>query len=1028
MPSRALTVKEQALWMLQRLAPEAGVANETIVFRVRGSLDHDLLADQVRQLAARHPALRTVFPEEHGEPVARVLSPDDAPVPVSVFDESAEDLAAAVADFAEPAFDILREPPIRVGIWHRADGDVCCVAVHHLVYDAWTAGTVFRELVAGYNAAAGYGTPVAFAEHAPVLTEPPLEPASLEYWRDHTTGARPAAQRLALGRPDPDVPTFAGTAMDHVLPTDVCTAVADLARRHRATENIVMLAAYYLLLARHGAGPDLVVGVSADVREADQRAAIGYHVNTLPLCLRVDLDETFGQLVRRTRDVFLSGLSHRHVPYEAVLPGLQAAGTDWRSPLFRHMFNYRPVPLPSRPAIGGLDVELVPVPPRYSRHDLEFIVETSPAGRSIHAVYSTETLDAEDVRALLLRYEALLTALASEERPLRDVPWWSTADQAAVATANDTADPEEAPTVLSAFLSRAAEAPEAVAVVDEGPSTTYGELSARAAAIAERLRGSGVRRGDVVALYARRGAELAAAALGVWLAGASYLPLHPAHPADLLTYQLGDSGAAAVLADRALPEGTTANCPVLPITVSAEQARDAALPADTRVTDSTVVATDRAYLIYTSGSTGRPKGVGITHQNLANVVHHFLDALRASRDDATLWLTTFAFDISALELFLPLSVGGRSVVAPDEAQADPTAVIELIERHNIRIIQATPTTLALVPPVAGSALTGRTVLCGGEPLSGPLARGLLATGCQLFNVYGPTETTIWSTVGEIRADRAVTIGTPLRNTVVFVAGADGSPLPPGLNGELCIAGEGVAQGYVNRPELTAVRFAQAPGIGRHYRTGDRARWRHDGTLELHGRTDRQVKIRSHRLELGEVEAALLEHPSVAVAAVVLRDDSDGQPGLVAFVQPPTAGADESEDALWAHLRDRLPSYAVPDTFVPGPVPTNASGKVDYPTLMKRSVSPTPREQRRSADDAVPADAVVDSITALWQDLLESPDLGPSDNFFLAGGHSMVAVRMLARLARSHGVRLALADLLEAPTPAGLAERVRGAAG
>jgi acyl-coenzyme A synthetase/AMP-(fatty) acid ligase len=338
--------------------------------------------------------------------------------------------------------------------------------------------------------------------------------------------------------------------------------------------------------------------------------------------------------------------------------------------------------------------------------------------------------------------------------------------------------------------------------------------------------------------------------------------------------------------------------------------------------------------------------------------------------------------------------------------------VDAIRRHDIRIIQATPTTWSSLVTTAADALAGRVVLCGGEPLTPALAADLLDTGCYLFNVYGPTETTIWSTVGEVTGSR-VDVGVPLRNTSVFVAGPDGSAMPPGVAGELCIAGHGVARGYPRLPDLTAERFAAVPGLGRYYRTGDRARWHYDGRIDLLGRVDRQVKIRGHRIELGEVEAVLTEHQAVQAAAVTVRDDQ-----LVAFVQTTAEPSAELVESLWAHVRAKLASYALPARLVLGPLPRNANGKIDHAALASM-----PLQERGVGQGPHEHTALVDDVVRLWREVLADPGIGPADNFFLSGGDSALAARMLVRLAKSTGVTLTLTSLLDAPTATALAQRL-----
>ncbi|NUR84462.1 MAG: non-ribosomal peptide synthetase, partial [Nonomuraea sp.] len=413
---------------------------------------------------------------------------------------------------------------------------------------------------------------------------------------------------------------------------------------------------------------------------------------------------------------------------------------------------------------------------------------------------------------------------------------------------------------------------------------------------------------------------------------------------------------------------------------------------------------DIAYVIYTSGSTGRPKGVRVTHANLTNLAFDFADRLGAPR--TALWSTTTSFDISWLELLLPLASHGTVVVASDDDQLDPRRFLELAT--GVEVVQATPTAWRLIAPEAVDELAGRTVLCGGEPMPATLARDLLGLGCRLFNVYGPTETTIWSTAAELHEDDPVTAGAPLANTRIFVTDATGRELPPGVPGELCVAGDGVSAGYLDRPELTAERFGHHDRHGRFYRTGDRARIRHDGALELLGRDDRQIKLRGHRIELGEVESALHEHDAIRTAAVILDGDPQTDGRLVAFYE---GQAEEAE--LWRFARTRLPDYAVPTRYLAvDRLPTTANGKIAYRDLV------VPAENAAGAQEA--AEGLVKQVVALWREALDRPGLGPHDNFFLNGGHSVLAVRLIRPLEELAGRAISVRAVFDHPTPAELA--------
>jgi amino acid adenylation domain-containing protein len=552
-------------------------------------------------------------------------------------------------------------------------------------------------------------------------------------------------------------------------------------------------------------------------------------------------------------------------------------------------------------------------------------------------------------------------------------------------------------------------------MVEPAGTTSYAQLLGAAAAMRTRLVAAGVRPGDVVGVTAGRSARTAAAVLGIWAAGAAYLPLDPGHPVPRLAFQVAELGCPVLVDSGGLPAELAGRRTVL--TVS--DPRDAAPPTDRAVLPRRATLPDLAYVMYTSGSTGQPKGVGITHHNLANVVDHFSALLDAGPQLTVTWLTTFAFDISALELVLPLTAGGRVVVVPDEVRTEPAALLDVIDRHGVTVVQATPTTWRLVAATARAGLQRCTLLCGGEPLLPTLARQLLDTGARVFNVYGPTETTIWSTARELTesAPDDVGVGQPIANTQVAVVDPRGRPLPPFVRGELCIAGAGVAPGYCRRPDLTAQRFAQHPELGRSYLTGDVASWRADGSLELFGRQDRQVKLRGHRIELAEIENVLTADPLVRAAAVDLRADGpDAEAYLVAFVECPANRVRE----VWDHVAARLPAYSVPERIVAvDALPTTPNGKVDVSGLSALPATAAV-EGNGDANADTTADTTASRATALvaiWRSLLVRRDaVDEGTNFFLAGGNSLLALRLLAEIRKLTNAPITLMSVFRAPTP------------
>ncbi|GAB3740547.1 hypothetical protein GCM10027598_70420 [Amycolatopsis oliviviridis] len=1010
---RSATRKEEALWLLERLVPGSGVNNLHLAFRVSGEPDLALLDRTLSVLVRRHPALRTVF--RAGETGLSKEVREDLPVAFEDRECPADEADARLAAFVAEPFELDGGALLRALRLRSPGQDVCCVVVHHLNFDTVSAGVLHEEFVAVYNAfAAGDVVPAELEGIAVTLDEVEPKPESLAFWRDQLRDVRPDELELSCGKPDVAEPNLAGSQVTWSFSAETVQVVKELQKALRAPEAVVLLAAYYLLLNAHGAGPDLVVGSPMNVRGRETARAVGYHVNVTPLRLRVDPAEDFRGLVRRVRDVFFGALTHLDVPVDNLLAEIPRTGSSWRHTVFRHVFNYIPETGTPSFRLGGLPAEPLAAEPGFSKFDLEFFLLPTADGIRVRAAYYTEVLREADVQAFVRRYEALLLSLAEDlDRPVGDVRVFSAEDEAVIGKANRTGKPVAWPSVPSAIAAVVEARPEAIAVEDGDREVTYRQLWDTAAATCERLLDAGVEPGEVVALIAPRSAELAAAALGVWLAGATYLPLDPDHPDQRIAYQLADSGAKVALAEAALP--AEAGCRALTPTPIGS--------VPSRATPTLPGTGAPAYLIYTSGSTGRPKGTVVGHPALVNLISHFADELGHHGQAGTLWLTTFSFDISALELFLPLATGGRLVVAPDEARIDGGVLKGLLGRHDVSTLQATPTTWRLVVDEVAGELAGRTVLCGGEPLPSALARQLVDTGCELWNVYGPTETTIWSAAGRVHdgATGRITAGGPIGNTTVFLADPDGRELPVGVTGELCIAGAGLAVGYHDRPELTGARFATHARHGRFYRTGDLARWLEDGTLELLGRADRQVKLRGNRIELAEIESVLQAHDEVAGAAVVVAGDPSDDAVLVAYVE-----ADEKTglvDRLWEHAGALLPKSAMPQEFVViDRIPLTGNDKVDYPELARRAADRA-ASRATEPEEEQELDPLTADVVALFRELLDRGDIRPGTNFFSHGGHSLLAAKLAQRVKHLTGVRVRLTDVFAQPTPAALADFV-----
>ncbi|MEU6999199.1 amino acid adenylation domain-containing protein [Nonomuraea sp. NPDC046570] len=972
-----LSFGQERLWFLNRLDPHDPSYNTAYAYRLRGPLDLGRLEAAFTAAAARHGALRTRFPEVDGRPVAVV----DPPGPVAVelveaaSDEEAERIVAARTN---AALDLAARPPFRVTVVRLGPREhVLCVMLHHINGDGWSFNVLRAEVAAHYAGHDLPGDPPQFA--------PRRDDTGLDWWTERLTGA--PALELPTDRPRPPRRGTTGGRVLFDLPADLLAGVAELAGKARCTPYMVLLAAYQVLLARHSGQRDFCVGTPSAAGRAGegQDGVIGY-LSTM-MVLRCDLSggPTFDGLLRRTRTAVLAALAHQEVPFERLVGALGLERDLSRTPLFQTMFALHTQGEVGDP-VPGLAAEPFPMGWQPARFDLSLDLHEEPGGWMLGvAIYSEELFDRDTVERMTERYLTLLSAiLAAPDTPVAELEMLSPAERANFAAWNATAADLPPVTLVDLFLDQAAATPDAVAVISGPDSLTYAQLSARATALAADLRARGAGRGSLVAVRLPRGADTPVALLGVAMSGAAYLPVDPDYPQARVDYVLEDSGAAIVLTSVAPTGGRTDHRPD---------------PADT------------AYVLYTSGSTGRPKGVVVPHSALVNFLLAMRSLVGSTPEDVWLGLTSLSFDISALELYLPLVTGGTVVIADAATARDGVGLARLVADTGVTHIQATPSGWRVL--LTGD-LPPLTALAGGEPLPPKLAAELRGRMKRLVNMYGPTETTIWSTAWEVPpAPDRVSIGGPIANTTLHVVDASGAPTPPGVPGELLIGGAGLATGYLGRPDLTAERFVRHAGE-RVYRTGDVVRRLPDGTLEFVGRTDGQIKLRGHRIELGEIEAVLETGPGVRQAVAAVQDDL-----LVAFVVGEAAGLRERAAA-------ELPGYMVPSVIVAvRALPLTPNGKVDRKAL--------PRAGDRERAPAVPPRTAAERVVAgVFAEVLGVAEVGAEDDFFALGGHSLLATVVMSRLPVPVPVRelflrptvAALAELLDAPAEAGDGPRPR----
>ena len=1081
-----LSYGQQALWFLHQLLPEEISFNVAGAVRIMGELDIPALESAFQQLVARHEALRSTFHVVAGEPVQHFHLSMDFHLRVEDTSHLSEaQLHKRLIAEAHRSFDLENGPIWRALLFMKSAGQpgidnghrqqlgmehILLLSMDHLVTDFWSMTVLAGEILASYEANKA-GRPNAlpplvahYSDYVHWQTKMLAGPQGEKlwnYWHDQLNGEIPTLN-LPTDRPRTPLQTYRGDSQRLIIDGELYQQLKAMAQEQGATPFMALLAAFQTLLHRYSGQEQFLVGsVTAGRGHSELAGLVGYFIN--PVALRADFsgNPTFYEVLQRVRQTALGAFEHQDYPPALLAKRLGLQRDSSRPPLFETMFILQkaqqtevqalsPFALGidgARMEMGSLVLESMALEGEPAQFDLTMMMAETDQGLAAALQYNADLFNAATIRRMLEHFHSLLQNIVSE--PLKPVSMYSLLSdserQQLLINWNETqVDFPRDLCVHELIQEQVRRTPDAVAVQYEDDSLTYQELDRNADQLAKTLITQGVGPGTLVGIFVNRSIEMLVGLLGVLKAGGVYLPLDPSFPSGRLAFMLADSGASFILTQSSqLSELPETNAQVICLdnlsgakssNSSTRKKRSANLRIHTAKPD------DLAYIIYTSGSTGKPKGVQIHHQAVVNLLCSMRQSLGIGSDDTLLAVTTLSFDIAILELLLPLTIGARVMIANSKVVADGALLADALTDSHATFMQATPASWRSLLEAGWQGKDDLNILCGGEALTNDLAEHLQKRGAQLWNLYGPTETTIWSTIYQVTAkdnsgvSNTVLIGRPIANTQIYILDANLQPVPIGVIGDMYIGGDGVSRGYLNHPELTSERFLPNPFnlTSVIYKTGDIARFLADGNIEFFGRSDQQVKVRGFRIETAEVEVALAQHPAVRQAVVVAWRERTSNASLVAYLVPAGSGKEADAGQLREFLREILPEYMVPSIFVNlESFPLTPNGKVD------RKALPQPSQVRPDlkAPYMAPRTPLELELAEICAQVLElenqngQPVVGVHDNFFDLGGHSLLGTRLVFILREKYGLEAAalpLRALFEQPTVANLAKTIENA--
>ncbi|WP_442937947.1 amino acid adenylation domain-containing protein [Nostoc sp.] len=1034
-----LSFAQQRLWFLEQLEPGNPFYNQPAAVGLTGALNLAVLKQSFNEIIRRHQVLRTTFSTVEGQPIQIIGSTLALKLPVVDLQklphaEREKEVRRIATEEAQKPFNLVEGPLLRCTLLLLEDTEqMLLFTTHHIISDGWSKGVLIREIATLYQAfSTGQLSPLAelpiqyadFAAWQRQWLQAEVLQSQISYWKKQLEGA-PTVLELPTDHARPAVQTFLGATYSFELSVELSQALKKLSQQQGSTLFMTLLAAFQTLLWRYTGQEDIVVGSPiANRNRTEIEGLIGFFVNTLVLRTNLAGNPTFEELLAHVREVALGAYAHQDLPFEKLVEELQPQRSLSHTPLFQVMFVLQNAPM-SALELPGLTLSPLTSESRTAKFDLTLLMTETAQGLVGNLEYNTNLFEDSTISRMAGHLQTLLSGIvANPQQHLSELPLLTEPERQTLLVEwnNTKVEYPQQQCIHQLFEAQVERTPDAVAVVFEDEPLTYCELNARANQLAYYLRSQGVEPEVLVGICVERSLDMLIGLLGILKAGGAYVPLDPTYPSERLAFILEDAQVPVLLTQarlvKAIPQHQAkVLCLDTDWLLIAQENKENFL---TEVTTSNL-----AYVIYTSGSTGQPKGVQIPHRALNNFLHAMRQTPELTEQDTLLAVTTISFDIAALELFLPITVGARLVVVSREIASDGTRLSAKLTNSNATVMQATPATWQLLLTAGWEGNHQLKILCGGEALPGHLANQLLNRCDSLWNMYGPTETTIWSAACLVETVSSfVAISRPIANTQFYILDRHGQLVPIGVQGELHIGGTGLARGYLNRPELTTEKFIPNPFsdklAARLYKTGDLARYLPNGDIEYLGRIDHQVKVRGFRIELAEIEAHLRQHLKVRETVVVLRSDEADSQRIVAYVVP------QKEQTLTiTELRDflelKLPNYMVPAVFVIlEALPLTPNGKVD------RKALPVPDATQLLSHFTPPSTPIEQMLAGIWAEVLGLEKVGIYHNFFELGGHSLLATRVISLVRQVFQQELPLRRLFEQPIIAGLAKEIEKA--